>query len=1175
MLELKHIVKKYLSGDQEVVALNDVSLRFRESEFVSILGASGCGKTTMLNIVGGLDRYTSGDLTINGKSTKEFKDGDWDTYRNHSVGFVFQSYNLIPHQSVLSNVELALTLSGVSKSERRAKAVAALNKVGLGDQLHKRPNQMSGGQMQRVAIARALVNDPDILLADEPTGALDTQTSEQIMDLLKEVAENRLVVMVTHNPELAEAYSTRIIRLRDGQVVDDSLPVEEAEYQSLCANQREKNRKREEELRSLGRRAVKKAKKKTSMSFATALSLSLNNLMTKKGRTILTSFAGSIGIIGIALILSLSNGVNLFIDSVQEETLTSYPISIAAQTSDYSAMMAAMVGSGGEGKENRDPSKIYVDDSISDMVQAMVSMDQNNLSAFNKYFESRRDEFTNDILAVQYRYDMDLQIYNANSPYGDKGLVQVSPSDILSDFSDEYGGLSMITDSISIFSEIMPGRNGEIINDSVYSQYDLVDGRWPTAANEIVLVVNKNNSVSNITLYMLGMLDPDEMSAMMASMMVGEDYEANTEGMEFSFQDFYDLDLFLAYNSDFYEKTDKTYDVSGTSLPLWSDKRDGEGFEAGALRENGMDLKIVGVICPNEDAAATSISGSIGYTSHLTSAVLAKINESELVKQQIGYPTHDVFSGLRFEIEDANTLTDAQKIEKLEGYFGSLNAKEKGEAYLGIRTEVTEAEMKEYLAKIKEVINTPEKQKQFLIDLYGFNSKNGSLELGTSANEAVAAILLATDMLSDEALTQMGVTDLNNREQVLSAYKNLVPSFGTMFQLDGIPVTPEDNPKVYETYHGLLTTMYNTEEKMSRAFDSMTEMTFRSVYAMVETQNLTNEAKAPTAPHFAAFLANTDLTVAEKKQELQTYVLTSLFTANGITDPQSPLGQALTAYVYGSFDPATMTMVGGMSDEELKTQYYLLRLEADEAFKEDAIGALFDAYREDMRTNHSAEYASLYANHMQKSESTYDENLVAVGSSLSPDSLTAINIYPVDFEAKERLTQIITDYNNQPDLAEEDQISYTDMMAIMMSSVTIIINAITYVLVAFVSISLVVSSIMIGIITYISVLERTKEIGILRSIGASKKDISRVFNAETLIVGFCAGAIGILATVLLCFPINAIIQALSNMNNIRASLPLIAGIALILISMLLTFVAGLIPSRLASKKDPVEALRTE
>ncbi|MBQ8342189.1 MAG: FtsX-like permease family protein [Clostridia bacterium] len=1028
---------------------------------------------------------------------------------------------------------------------------------------------MSGGQMQRVAIARALVNDPDILLADEPTGALDTATSVQIMEIIKKIAEKKLLIMVTHTPELAAEYSTRIIRLKDGRVTDDTDPFIPEENNVAPS---------ETTTPKTVTKAVKKAedsKGKRSMSFLTALSLSLTNLMTKKTRTLLVSIAGSIGIIGIALILALSNGVNLFIANVQEETLTSYPISITAETSDLNAMLSAMVGTSGSDKENREPGKIYVDDSISNMVSAMVTMDKNNLPDFNDYLLSRYDEIKNDLTAMQYSYNMDLQIFNGNSPYGDKGLLQVSPSGILKDFSSEYAGLSQITDSISIFSEIMPGRDGELINQTVYEQYKLVDGNWPTASNELVLVVDKYNTVANITLYMLGMLDPDEMTAMMASMMMGEKYDVSTQDMTFSFQDFYDLDLFLAYNSDFYEKSGATYDANGVRLPVWGDKRENEGFEAGSLREGGIDLKIVGVIAPSENATSTSIRGSIAYTSALTNDVLAKVNDSELVKQQKDYASHDVFTGLPFEIEGAEHLEDSQKIAKLEAYFGSLNPSEKVTAYLSIRTEVTEEAMKGYLAKVKEVINTPQKQKQFLIDLFGFNSGNGSLEYGTTANEAVAAILLAADMISDEYLLSLGVTDPNNTAQVLEAYKHLVPTFATsMFTLDGFPLVNDPEAPgyaAYQSYAGLISAMYNTEEKLTRAFDSMTEMTFKMVYSMVETMNVSTEAKTPTAPHFAAFLTGTLEGMPDVNGQKQ-YLIMHLMNVNGIQSMSDPLALSLIQYV-NSMDAMT-----------LAAKYYTTRLDNDEDFKNEAIAAMFDSYRADMVANHPDEYAALYQNHMQKSDNTYEENMVTIGANPDGEALASINLYPVDFEAKERLTQIITDYNNMIDakiaegdktVTEDDKISYTDLMAIMMSSVTTIIDAITYVLIAFVSISLVVSSIMIGIITYISVLERTKEIGILRAIGASKRDISRVFNAETLIIGFAAGLIGILATLLFCIPINLIIHAVSGMTNISAVLPVGAAFILIGISMLLTLIAGLIPSGIASKKDPVVALRTD
>ncbi len=1148
MLSLREIVKTYQSGDTTVHALRGVSIDFRQSEFVSILGPSGCGKTTLLNVIGG-------------RSTKEYLDADWDTYRNHSIGFVFQSYNLIMHQTVLANVELALTLSGVSREERRRRATEALDKVGLGDQLHKKPNQMSGGQMQRVAIARALVNDPEILLADEPTGALDTATSVQIMEILKEVAKTRLVIMVTHNPELAEEYSTRIIRLRDGEVTDDTDPFKTpAETAPKVADKAPET----------PRKAKKKdGKGKRSMSFFTALSLSLNNLMTKKTRTLLVSVAGSIGIIGIALILALSNGVNLFISNVQEETLTSYPISITAETSDYAAMLAAMVTTSGQGNENREEGKIYVDDSISNMVQAMTTTNKNNLAAFDRYLKEHYASVKDDLTAIQYSYNMDLQIYNTGTPFGTNGVLQISPSGILSDFSTEYAGLSGITAGISIFSEIMPGKpkddgSKDLINPSVYEQYDLVDGKWPTQYDELVLVVDRNSKVTNLTLYMLGMLDPDEMTAMMVSMMAGQKYEANTSDMSFTFDDFKNLQLHLAYNSDFYERTGETYEIDGEELAIWRDLRDDANFLPDTVYKDGIPLKIVGIICPNENATATSISGSIGYTSALTDKVLAHINDSDIVKQQIAHPSHDVFTGLPFVIADANDLSDEEKVAKLEAYFSTLTTQEKAEAYLAIRTDIT-AKLGEYLAAVKIEMDTEAEQLQFLIDLYGFNTKNGSLAIGTTANTAVVAILKAIEPnpTIPAAMQAMGMT-------VDMYYAYLVAEeYAEGFGLDGNALVNDPAAPGYEKYlyyKGLIETLYDTPEKRATAFDNMTLMTIQMIYPMIETMNVYKDLLQPTAPHYQRFLAEKMLAY-QGEAGMRQYVLEKLCEENGVL-PTSALGAKLGEYVNGLDTAALQTEFY----TRLATEYST-RLSADTAYYYEAVAALFDQYRADMVANHTAEYAALYEKHMAKSDSTYEDNLIAVGASAGHDALTAIHIYPVDFEAKERLQQLITDYN--ADAAEEDQISYTDIMAIMMSSVTVIIDAITYVLVAFVSISLVVSSIMIGIITYISVLERTKEIGILRAIGASKRDISRVFNAETLIIGFAAGAIGILVTLLFCIPINLIIHALSGLTNINAVLPVGAAFILVGISMALTLIAGLIPSRIASKKDPVVALRTE
>ncbi len=913
MLELKKIIKEYVTGGDTVRALNSVDLTFRENEFVSILGASGCGKTTMLNIIGGLDRYTSGDLIINGKSTKEFKDSDWDSYRNHSIGFVFQSYNLIPHQTVLSNVELALTLSGVSRTERRRRAIEALTKVGLGDQLNKKPNQMSGGQMQRVAIARALVNNPDILLADEPTGALDTHTSIQIMDLLKEVAEDRLVIMVTHNPELAEQYSTRIVRLQDGCIIDDSNPLSAEELaaaeQEIAAVKKEAHKDKKEKKKE-------KKNNKTSMSFLTAMSLSMNNLMTKKGRTILTSFAGSIGIIGIALILSLSNGIQGYIDQVQEDTLSTYPLSIQKETQDYSAMMAAMMEVDEE-EDHSDSDKIYVDNSLQTMMEALSARTTNNIEDFKIYLEAHQDELTEYLSAIQYTYDMDLQVYSED------GKTRISPTTIFESMGQDFASVGNLMSSsgmgaqFNVFSEMLD--NQELLDQ----QYDMVAGTWPKSSDEVVLVISKNNQISKMTLYMLGVLDQSEIEGMMESLMKGEKIESE-EIPPFSFDDFLGMKFRLLNASDYYEKTEKTYTVDGKTYPVWQDIRELYGFDQKKfVSEHGTDLKIVGIIRPAEGVAATSISGVIGYSKGLTDRMLDRVSDNELISQQKATPDHNILTGTPFNQDDLSR--------------------------------------KELFTLILSSPNTPA---QF----------------------------------RDAILASFQITDVS--------------------QLAMIPDT---------------------------VFDAIPEEQFNAM-----TQN------------------------------------------------------------------ASISSIIG--------------------------------------------------------KTTMEDNLKLFGDA-SKASPASINFYAKDFESKEKIEDFIKSYNDQAE--EKDKLQYTDLVGVMMSSITVIINVISYVLVAFVSISLVVSSIMIGIITYISVLERTKEIGILRSIGASKKDISRVFNAETLIVGFAAGAIGILITVLLCLPINAIIRALSGIAGVNASLPWIAGIVLVLISMFLTFIAGLIPSKVASKKDPVEALRTE
>ncbi|HCQ55117.1 MAG TPA: ABC transporter [Clostridiales bacterium] len=867
MLQLKNITKNYLSGDNEVQALKGIDIEFRENEFVSILGQSGCGKTTLLNIIGGLDRYTSGDLIINGKSTKEFKDKDWDTYRNHSVGFVFQSYNLIPHQTVLANVELALTISGVGKAERKKKAIEALQKVGLGDQLNKKPNQMSGGQMQRVAIARALVNDPDILLADEPTGALDSKTSVQVMEILKEISKDRLIIMVTHNPELAKKYSSRIVKLLDGKIIDDSNP-----YKSS-----------EEDVKKARNKKDKSGK--ASMKFTTAVRLSLNNLMTKKGRTFLTSFAGSIGIIGIALILSLSHGMQSYINRVEEDTLSSYPLTIQEASIDVTSMLEAMMGNGE--KEEHNDNKIYSRPIVNNILETVsTKLQTNNLEELKKYLESGDTDIKNYINAIQYEYNLNLNIYKQNE---DKTYQQVNPSKVF----DELGFGEMMESrqsTSSMMSGSMTMTQTDVWNEMLdnqnllQSQYDVLAGKWPTKYNEVVLIVDENNEVSDYTLYSLGIKDIKELNESMEKIKNKEKVEAG-ESESYSYDDLLNYKFKILLNTDYYKESGNT----------WQDMSNDDEYMKNVV-DNAEEITIVGIIKPNEENVSSSGAGMIGYTKELKEYVINKINETEIVKEQKENPNINVFTGIEFP----------------------------------------------------------------------------------------------------------------------------------------------------------------------------------------ENQN-------------------------------------------------------------SSFDYSQLT----------------------------------DEQRMYMATLSEAELAELMKNYAENSTATYDSNLSTLGV-VDLNKPSTINIYPKDFESKDMITTRISEYNDKQtnDGKEENVITYTDIVGVMMSSVSTIINVISYVLIAFVGISLVVSSIMIGIITYISVLERTKEIGILRSIGASKKDVSRVFNAETLIIGLVAGLIGIVVTLLLNIPINMIIKSIVGISNI-SKLPTAGAIILVVISVGLTMIAGLIPARFAAKRDPVEALRTE
>ncbi len=986
MLEIRNIVKDYETGSETVHALKGVSIAFRESELVSILGQSGCGKTTLLNIIGGLDQYTSGDLIINGQSTKQYKSADWDIYRNHSVGFIFQSYNLIPHQSVLSNVELALTLSGVSKAERRRRAKEALEKVGLGNQLNKRPNQMSGGQMQRVAIARALVNDPDILLADEPTGALDSETSIQIMELVKEIAKDRLVIMVTHNPELAEKYSTRIVKLLDGQIVGDSDPFDPAK----------------EPAHSEVRKTEVTKGQKTSMSFLTALSLSKNNLMTKKGRTFLTSFAGSIGIIGIALILSLSNGVQEYINSVERSTLASFPVSIQHETVDYTSLMTSMMNVRDNAEENRDPDRIYTNDISTEMMKTMLSeMQTNNLAEFKEYLESDPDGISASIEEIQYSYDSNLYIYGHSA---DGDIMQINPSTVMSAMMGQSmaDNVSQMTNTYSSLmgSSSMSSYDAfrELLStDMLKTEYEVLAGRLPEAYNEVVVLVTDRNELSDVTLYTLGLRDQGELEGMMSSVMVGESFDLDTGDLSFSYDDLMGMEFSMLTAPEFYQKND-----DGT----WTDMRsDSEFMEQAA--ENGLKLKVVGILKPDADSLISSTnSGGIGYTHALTEYMIDKTNSSELVKEQKENPDVDVFTGIEFPKADEEEEQPMSQSEAMEMLTGMLTEEQRTKLNEGIMAAITE----EQQAQIQSAM------------------------MGMVSDEQMNSIMMG--VLTPEQLTQLqSGADVNSL--------------------------------------------------------------------------LTDAQKAQMSAQIAASLT------AEQNAELSTMM-------NGMVDP---------------------------------TKMYTIFMQV---LTTDQLRQLMDMTKEPETT-----------------DATYDGNLKLLGvAELSEPS--SMKIYATDFESKEKITQLIEKYNDSKiaDDNQADVINYTDYVGLMMSSVSDIINAISYILIAFVAISLIVSSIMIGIITYISVLERTKEIGILRAMGASKRDISNVFNAETLIVGFSAGVIGIAVTLLLNIPINIIIENITGIANV-ALLPWQGGVILVVISMLLTLIAGLVPAGVAAKKDPVEALRTE
>ena len=1072
MLRLENIRKSYKTGDFVQVALNDVSLTFRDNEFVSILGPSGSGKTTLLNIIGGLDHYDSGNLIIDGISTKEYKDCDWDAYRNNRIGFVFQSYNLIPHQTILANVELALTLSGVSRVERRERALDALGKVGLADHVNKKPSQLSGGQMQRVAIARALINDPEILLADEPTGALDSKTSVQIMDLLTEIANDRLVIMVTHNPELAERYATRIVNLADGVIRSDTDPFDPAAENDP---------------------ASAKPVRKTSMSFLTALSLSFNNLMTKKGRTLMTAFAGSIGIIGIAAILSLANGVNNYIKTVEEETLSQYPLQIQSTGFDMTSLMlgsatggdsSGSFGDGGDGEGANDRNAVNTNTDnrtkvdVSKMLTSMFSsIGSNDLASLKEYLESGKSDIDKYVNAIEYTYSVTPQIFSSNT----EKLRQVNPDKSFASVglgsSTSTNSLMSMSMSTDVFFELPQ-------NASLYqNQYDICAGRWPENYNECVLVLTKGGRISDFMQYSLGLRSADELDSMVKQFAAEEEVTTPDDVRSYDYDEIMDTTFKLVYATDYY--------VYDSEYNVWTNKSDNTDYMRG-LVENGEDLTIVGIVQPAEDAEATMLSAGIYYPTSLTDRIIEHAADSQIVKDQLENPDVNVFTGKSFSEESADE-NGGLNMESLFTIDGDAL-----QAAFTIDQGALAVDMSNALNLTGSLSNMPAAPEPNMDDIMG------SIDVGSLPVEQVSALM----------------------SQLMQGYAAYLQQYSTTTP----PIIP--NPDYDKSDPNSKPTIANPNYQPLSAQEWMN----------------TPEVQAQIAAAVGS-MVDSDALKAQLSQALQSYVQTTMTTY------MSAMAQELQTQVTSALQQSMNQMANNMASA--------MSIDSDK-FK--------DAFQMNMS---ESDLSELMMSLLSTEQASYDGNLKKLGYAdfAKPGG---IDIYPKDFESKEHVIEILDGYNQQMrDEGEEDKvISYTDYVGMLMSSVTDIVNMISYVLVAFVAISLVVSSIMIGVITYISVLERKKEIGILRSIGASKRDISRVFNAETIIVGFVAGVIGIGVTALACIPANAIVYANFNVPNV-ALLPWQAGVVLIAISVFLTFLAGLIPSRAASRKDPVEALRSE
>lgn len=1186
MLQIRDICKEYRTGSLVQKALDQVSLNLRDNEFVAILGPSGSGKTTLLNIIGGLDRYDSGDLIINGISTKKYKDRDWDSYRNHTIGFVFQSYNLIPHQTILSNVELALTISGIGKSERRERAKKALDQVGLGEQVHKKPNQLSGGQMQRVAIARALVNDPEILLADEPTGALDSETSVQVMELLKEVARDRLVVMVTHNPELAHEYATRIVNLKDGKIRSDSDP--------FMVNEQELAKP---EHKNMG---------KASMSFLTALSLSFNNLKTKKARTLLTSFAGSIGIIGIALILALSTGVNDYIKQIEEETLSEYPLQIQSTGVDFSSMIESGEEAGTQEEEQGD---IYVVNMVTDMFSTMDTNDLESLKSYLDSGDSGIEKYTN---AVEYSYNTEPQIYKENG--GE--IRQVHPDSSFSSL-----GLGSASNTNSMMSSMM---STDVFyempeNEELYEgQYDIKAGRWPENSNECVLVLTQGGTISDFMLYTLGLRDPLELDEMVSQFLNEEDITVPEDMGSYDYDDIIGINFKLVNSADYY-----AYD---SQYQVWTDKSGDHDYVKG-LVENGEDLTIVGVVQPSEDANASALSAGICYPASLTKHMSEYAEDTEIVKQQLADPSVNVFTGEAFGEESSENTFDMESLitvdeEKLQEAFGFDES-----AFSNLSDSF---DFSSVFGNAGDSVDL-----SGMVDLSGINislPETGTMDLGEMLGNL--DISISSEGFAKMAESLMEGYQLYVKDHPEADYSGLLESFQNYLTSDSVKsvmkesvvniikesgaikvssselsslfeglkeefaasVAEQNFQNVDEFYNALVSFMgtnptavqkFNQllEGKMGNITVTDDQMTALAQEIMKGYYDYAQEGNGPDpskiGEYFLDYLQTEDAqnrlaeglagTVDMGNVESQLAQAVENYMRNAMSSYGNAVSQALSAQISSAMQQMMSQLANGMGTAMNQAMANV------GSSLENAMNIDGDAFADAFQMNMTGDQLTELMMSMNSGDSaSYENNLATLGY-VDFDVPSGIDIYPKDFESKEQVVKILDDYNSkmEEEGKEEQVITYTDVVGTLMSSVTDIIDIISYVLIAFVAISLVVSSIMIGVITYISVLERKKEIGILRAIGASKGNISQVFNAETFIIGFCAGAMGIIISLLLLIPGNALIHYLAGTDAVNAVLPVRPAVILILLSVVLTLIGGLIPSRKAAKSDPVTALRTE